>query len=181
MTHPGDTQQAATQDSTALYNRTQSFGTQAFNSTIIIMHNALSSCKITSLPPLSHWSVHRMQLLQSLDAERRWPPLDTTQSMVDTSYVHVDLMIALWCLHSGMPPPHASHSLSVLPWMFKHGGSRCGSWNQKANGPLAKRLSTLIRLGYTWLRRVSSQLPASHLTTSADRHCCRFLQQFHRR
>jgi len=28
-----DTKQAATQDSTALYNRTQSFGTQAFNTT----------------------------------------------------------------------------------------------------------------------------------------------------
>jgi len=27
-----------------------------------------------------------------------------------------------------------------------HGGSRRNSWNQEANGPLAKRLSTLSRL-----------------------------------
>jgi len=65
-----------------------------------------------------------MQLLQSLDAERRWPSLDAEHGGR--------------VLHTGVP--HASHFLSVLTWassmMTMHGGSRRGSLNQESNGPL---------------------------------------------
>ena len=36
--------------------------------------------------------------------------------------------------------------VAFLVGLVMHGGSRRGSWNQKANGPLSKRLSTLSRL-----------------------------------
>jgi len=64
------------------------------------------------------------KLLQSLDAERRWLSLDTEHGGR--------------VLHTGVP--YASHFLLVLSWassrMTMHGGSRRGSWNQEANGPL---------------------------------------------
>jgi len=49
-----------------------------------------------------------------------------------------------------------------------HGGSRRASWNQEANGPLAKHLSTLSRLHATLPCVISiTTLPPNDLCISA--------------
>ena len=57
-----------------------------------------------------------------------------------------------------------------------HGGSRRGRWNQEANGPLAKRLSTLSRLHASPVCVISiTTLPPMH-TGIAVRFCSSFTE-----
>jgi len=85
----------------------------------------------------SHWSVYRMQLLQSY-VERRLPITRHRARWMRLAHrgaARVAFLVGL--------------VVGICSRMSMYGGSCRGSWNQEANGPLAKHLSTLSRLHAT--------------------------------